>query len=219
VGNYRNATAGAVGVFYRPNEDTMVSVGGTFGNGENMVNAGISLKLGQGNHVSTSRVAMAKEIKNLREAVANQNKAMERQEKMIADQQAQIAQLMGVVNQLTGGQMALRSEPFPDVPENHWAYEYVEKLRAAGMIEGYPDGEYKGDRTMTRYEWAAILARAMANGAGSDPALASDGTLEKLLGEFDAEMKYIRVDTLTEQKNGKPDIQRVRAVRPDPDKV
>ena len=188
-GNYRDATAVAVGAFYRPNEDTMFSVGGNFGNGENMVNAGVSFKLGQGNHVSTSRVAMAKELKDVRAVVAQQAE--------------QIQQLAAMVNSLVGVQ-AVKPDTtvmFPDVPKNHWAYETIKAMAAQGLIEGYPDGTFGGDRTMTRYEFAQIIYRVIQKGIAVD---------SKLIGEFKPELERIRVDTITRDKNGNPTIERVR---------
>lgn len=201
-GNYKNANAAAIGAYYRPNEDTMFSVGGSFGGGENMVNAGISVKLGQGNHVSTSRVAMAKEIKDLR--------------KDVADLKAVVNQQSALIDKLTGvnaGQLSGSDELFPDVPSNHWAYEYVTKLRQAGILTGYPDGNFAGNRMMTRYEFAAIVYRAIMAGAAANPNLNRDGTLDRLAKEFSGEMKYIRIDTIRKDKNGKPTIQRVRVIK------
>ena len=185
-GNYRGANAAAVGAYYRPNEDTMFSVGGTFGNGENMVNAGVSFKLGSGsNHVSTSRVAMAKEIKELRGELEAMKSAM-----LDANAGKKID--------------TSKLQLFPDVPQNHWAYEYVAQLAGNGMIEGYPDGNFAGDRPMTRYEFAAILYRAMTKGA-----VLSD----KILSEFSHELEYFTVDTIAKDKAGNPTIQRVRTVK------
>lgn len=185
-GNYRGANAAAVGAYYRPNEDTMFSVGGTFGNGENMVNAGVSFKLGSGSsHVSTSRVAMAKEIKELRGELEAMKSAM-----LDANAGKKID--------------TSKLQLFPDVPQNHWAYEYVAQLAGNGMIEGYPDGNFAGDRPMTRYEFAAILYRAMTKGA-----VLSD----KILSEFSHELKYFTVDTIAKDKAGNPTIQRVRTVK------
>ena len=201
-GNYRGANAAAVGAYYRPNEDTMFSVGGSFGGGENMVNAGVSIKLGQGNHVSTSRVAMAKEIKDLRQNVANLNAIVNRQSALI--------------DKLTGTNAGMIKDKgndlFPDVPANHWAYEYVTKLKHAGILTGYPDGNFDGDRMMTRYEFAAIVYRAIMAGAASNPALNQDGTLDKLANEFSSEMKYIRIDKIQKDRDGKPTIERVRVI-------
>ncbi|MFV0617018.1 ESPR-type extended signal peptide-containing protein [Megasphaera sp. WILCCON 0056] len=201
-GNYKDASAVAVGAYYRPNEDTMFNIGGSFGGGENMVNAGISFKVGQGNHVSTSRVAMAKEIKDLRQDVANLNAIVNRQSALI--------------DKLTGTHAGTVSDTgndlFPDVPANHWAYEYVTKLKQAGILTGYPDGNFDGDRMMTRYEFAAIVYRAIMAGAASNPALSQDGTLDKLAKEFSPEMKHIRIDTIAKDKDGKPTIERVRVI-------
>ena len=201
-GHYRGANAGAFGAFYKPNEDTTFSVGGTIGGGENMINAGVSFKLGQGNNVSNSRVGMAKEIKHLRDDVAKLEDIVNRQSQMI--------------NQLTGqnpGTIESKgSELFPDVPANHWAYEYVTKLHQLGIIEGYPDGNFDGNRMMTRYEFAAVVYRAIMAGAASNAALQGDDTLDRLANEFSAELKYIRIDTVAKDKDGKPTIQRVRIV-------
>lgn len=203
-GHYKDANAAAVGAFYRPNEDTMFSVGGSFGGGENMVNAGVSVKLGQGNHVSTSRVAMAKEIKDLKKDVA----AL----KAVVNQQS------ALIDKLTGvnaGQLSGSDDLFPDVPSNHWAYEYVTRLKQAGILTGYPDGNFAGDRMMTRYEFAAIVYRAIMAGAAANPSLNKDGTLDRLAKEFSSEMKYIRIDTIRKDRNGRPTIQRVRVIKED----
>lgn len=189
-GNYRGENAVAIGAFYRPNEDTMFSVGGNVGNGDNMVNAGVSFKLGQGNNVSTSRVAMAKEIKSMRDIVAKQD--------------AQIQKLTAMVNALVGMEAIApdTTTMFPDVPENHWAYEAVETMAKTGLVKGYPDGEFKGDRNMTRYEFAQIVYNAIQAGIKVD---------ERLVQEFRPELEYFRIDTISKDKDGNPVIQRVRA--------
>ena len=189
-GNYRGANAVAVGAYSRPNEDTMFSVGGSFGGGENMVNAGVSIKLGQGNHVSTSRVAMAKEMKAMRQHMAEQD--------------ALIAKLQGMHGMAVD---PAKSTLFPDVAENHWAYQYVTTLAKKGILEGYPDGEFKGDRMMTRYEFAAIVYRIVESGVGS-----TDPELSKLVKEFSPELQYIRIDTIQKDRDGKPTIERVRVI-------
>ena len=183
-GNYKDAHAVAVGAFYRPNEDTMFSVGGSFGGGENMVNAGVSLKLGQGNHVSTSKVAMAKEIKDLRN---------------------EVEQLRSALGQVVQGQALdpMKIKLFPDIPENHWAYEYIATLAGNDIIEGYPDGTFAGDRMMTRYEFGAIVYRAMQRGF-EVPA--------RMLKEFEPELERFRVDTIAQNKAGQPTIERVRVI-------
>lgn len=187
-GNYRGANAAAVGLYYRPNEDTMFSVGGSFGGGENMINAGVSLKIGRGNHVSNSRVAMAKEIRDLRQA--------------LAEQAAEIAQLKGMHHLAIDPDKSLL---FPDVADNHWAYEYVSKLAGNGILEGYPDGLFKGNQMMTRYEFAAIVYRLMEKGFGH-----TDPEMNRLAREFSNELSYIRIDTIHQDKDGTPTVQRVR---------
>ena len=189
-GNYNGENAVAVGTFYRPNEDTMFSVGGTFGNGENMINAGVSLKIGAGSsHVTTSRVAMAKEIKSMRDIVAKQD--------------AQIQKLTAMVNALVGVQTETDTTTmFPDVPENHWAYEAVAAMAKSGLVKGYPDGEFKGDRNMTRYEFAQIVYNAIQAGAEVDA---------RLVEEFKPELEYFHIATVAKDKDGNPTIERVRA--------
>lgn len=184
-GNYNGENAAAIGDYYRPNEDTMFSVGGSFGNGENMVNAGVSLKLGQGNHVSTSKVAMAKEIKDLR-------KELEGLKSALLD--------VNAGKKLDTSKLQL----FPDVPKNHWAYEYVSTLKGNGALTGYPDGEFKGDRPMTRYEFATMLYKAMLEGATLS---------DRILKEFAPELERFTVDTVHQDKDGKPTVERVRTVK------
>lgn len=184
-GNYNGANAAAIGAYYRPNEDTMFSVGGSFGGGENMVNAGVSVKLGQGNHVSTSKVAMAKDMLAM--------------QKRMAEMEAQMAKMQGFIGALTG--MDTQTAMFPDVPENHWAYEYVKGLCEQGIIEGYPDGNFNGNRSMTRYEFAAMLYRALAKGVNLDA---------RAVKEFAPELGRIRVDVISQNKEGQPVIERVR---------
>ena len=193
-GNYKDAHAVSVGAFYRPNEDTMFSVGGSFGGGENMVNAGVSVKLGQGNHVSTSKVAMAKEIVDLKDAVTRL--------------EAQNEQFRQIIGQMAG--QPVRNVAFPDVPKDHWAYSYVKSLADRGLLEGYPDGEFKGDRSMTRYEFAAIIYRALQNGAPVD------GNMGKAMEEFGPEMEKVReayrfrVDRISGEDNDRNKVERVR---------
>ena len=192
-GNYKDAHAVSVGAFYRPNEDTMFSVGGSFGGGENMVNAGVSVKLGQGNHVSTSRVALAKEVEDLKAIV-----------------KAQSAEIKAMRGAMQSGASVMKDVNFPAVPKDHWAYSYVKSLADRGLLEGYPDGEFKGDRTMTRYEFAAIIYRALQNGAPIDSDMA------KAIGEFDPEINRIkdldrtRVDRISGKDNDRHKVERVR---------
>jgi hypothetical protein len=185
AGSYSGANAVALGAFYRPNEDVMLSLGGSTGGGENMVNVGATFKLGQHNHVSNSRVAMAKEIKDLRKEVEN---------------------LRGALVDVSAGRKLdpTLTKLFPDVEKNHWAYEEMAQLYGNGMVEGYPDGEFKGDRMMSRYEFAMVVYREMQKGARLS---------ERLLNEFEPELERIRVDTIAKDKNGNPTIQRVRVIK------
>ena len=185
-GNYRGANAAAVGAFYRPNEDTTFSVGGTVGGGENMVNAGVSFKFGQGNHVSNSRVAMAKEIKDLRKEVESLRSAL--------------------VDVAAGKQLnPAKTKLFPDMPKNHWAYKEISELAGNGLLDGYPDGEFKGDRMMTRYEFASIVYRQM---------MAGRELSDRLVQEFEPELEHIRIDVIARHKDGTPSIERVRVNKP-----
>ena len=180
-GNYGGENAAAIGAYYRPDEKVMFSVGGTVGNGENMVNAGVSFSLDRTNHVSNSRTAMAREILDLR---------------------AEVTELKAMVAKGGLGSIAEdKMKIFPDVAENHWAYEYVGKLAAAGIIEGYPDGKFSGDRMMSRYEFAAMLYRAMQKGAQLD---------SKIINEFAPEMGRIRVDRISGEDGDRDKIERVR---------
>ena len=197
VGNYGGETATALGAFYRPNEKVMISAAGTMGNGENMVNMGVSFALDKTNNVSNSRTAMAREIVDLRAHVARQEQALARQDQ-------QIAQLVAMVNQLTGNTMSYEVNKdiiFPDVSENHWAYEYIHSLAAKGIIEGYPDGNFDGDRTMTRYEFATMLYKAMQKGTVLN---------EQIRQEFSAELGRIRVDRIKGAGSDTNKIERVR---------
>jgi len=193
-GNYAGENAMALGAFYRPNEDTMFSVAGSMGNGENMVNAGVSLKLGQKNGVSTSRVALAKEVQDLKAIVKAQNVEIQ-----------QMKASMGMAPQYDK-----KDVNFPDVPANHWAYEYVKDLADKGLVEGYPDGEFKGDRAMTRYEYAAIIYRALQLGAPID------GKMGRAINEFNPELARlrdldrIRVDRISGKDNDRHKVERLR---------
>lgn len=195
-GNYKDAHAVAVGAFYRPNEDTMLSVGGSFGGGENMVNAGVTFKLGQKNSVGRSKVAMAKEIIDLKTEVQllkNQNQAIL---KAFHATGAPGASTTGVA--------------FSDVPQSHWAYTYVKSLADRGYLKGYPDGEFKGNLAMSRYEYAAIIYRALQNGAPLD------GNMVQSMKEFKPEIEAareadrFRVDRISGKDNDRHKVERVR---------
>ena len=187
-GHYHNGNAAALGAFYRPNEDVQLSVGSTLGNGETVVNAGLSGKVGAHSNVSRSRVAIGKEVLELKKTVALQN--------------AQIQKLTTLLNGVAGTNMkADRTTLFPDVPSNHWAYEAVSDLSRRGLVEGYPDGTFGGDRLLTRYEFAEIVYRAIQNGVQVN---------EQLVTEFSPEMALFRVDTVAKNHQGQPTIERVR---------
>lgn len=187
-GHYHNGNAAALGAFYRPNEDVQLSVGSTVGNGETVVNAGLSVKVGAHSNVSRSRVAIGKEVLELKKTVALQN--------------AQIQKLTALLNDVAGTHMkADRTTLFPDVASNHWAYEAVSDLSRRGLVEGYPDGTFGGDRLLTRYEFAQIVYRALQNGVQVD---------EQLVTEFSPEMALFRVDTVAKNHQGQPTIERVR---------
>ena len=187
-GHYHNGNAAALGAFYRPNEDIQLSVGSTVGNGETVVNAGLSVKVGAHSNVSRSRVAIGKEVLELKKTVAVQN--------------AQIQKLTAILNDVAGTRMkADRTTLFPDVASNHWAYEAVSDLSRRGLVEGYPDGTFGGDRLLTRYEFAQIVYRALQNGVQVN---------ERLVTEFSPEMALFRVDTVAKNSQGQPTIERVR---------
>lgn len=187
-GHYHNGNAAALGAFYRPNEDVQLSVGSTVGNGETVVNAGLSVKVGAHSNVSRSRVAIGKEVLELKKTVALQN--------------AQIQKLTALLNDVAGTHMkADRTTLFPDVASNHWAYEAVSDLSRRGLVEGYPDGTFGGNRLLTRYEFAEIVYRALQNGVQVD---------EQLVTEFSPEMALFRVDTVAKNSQGQPTIERVR---------
>ena len=195
-GNYKDAHAAAIGAFYRPNEDVLFSLGGSIGGGENLVNAGITFKLGQKNTVSRSRTAMGREILELKTLVAKQDREIQL-----------LKQAVGLGKEMP---IAAKDVSFPDVPKDHWAYQYVKNLADRGYLEGYPDDEFKGDRAMTRYEYAAIVYRALQNGAPVD------ADMGRSLGEFGPEIEKVastdrfRVDRISGKDNDRYKVERVR---------
>ena len=187
-GHYRSGDAAAIGAFYRPNEDVQLSIGSTVGSDETVFNAGVSVKVGAHNGVSRSRVAIGKEVLALKKTVAEQN--------------AQIQKLTALLNGVAGTKMkADHTTLFPDVAANHWAYEAVSDLSRRGLVEGYPDGTFGGDRLLTRYEFAQIVYRAIQDGVTVD---------DRLVTEFSPEMALFRVDTVAKNAKGEPTIERVR---------
>ena len=148
MGNYGSETATAIGAFYRPNEDVMVNFSTAFGTGENMVGGGVSVRLGKGSN------KLSRQESNALKAQVN-------------DLTARMDALLSVLN-------PNMSKDFPDVPENHWAYEAVSRLAGNDIVQGYPDGEFHGDRTMTRYEMAEIIYNALSRGAEAERELVEE---------------------------------------------
>ena len=192
-GHYHNANSAALGAFYRPNEDTMFSVGGTVGTGETQLNAGVSLRLGKRSPESRSRVAMGREIAELNAR--------------LQDMENKYNNLLQILNPLAIDPS--KTAEFPDVPQNHWAYQYISQLAGNGILVGYPDGTFKGDATMTRYEFATMLYRALQNGAPIDD------NMRRAMDEFQPELQNIRlnhyrVDRISGGDNDRHKTERVR---------
>ena len=148
IGNYGSETAAAIGAFYRPNDNVMVNLSTAFGTGENMVGGGVSVRLGKGGN------KLSREETNALKAQVN-------------DLTARMDALLSVLN-------PNMSKDFPDVPENHWAYEAVSRLAGNDIVQGYPDGEFHGERTMTRYEMAEIIYNALSRGAEAEKELVEE---------------------------------------------
>ena len=148
IGNYGSETAAALGAFYRPNDNVMVNLSTAFGTGENMVGGGVSVRLGKGGN------KLSREETNALKA-------------QVADLTARMDALLSVLN-------PNMSKDFPDVPENHWAYEAVSRLAGNDIVQGYPDGEFHGERTMTRYEMAEIIYNALSRGAEAERELVEE---------------------------------------------
>ena len=155
VGNYKNKTATALGLFYRPNEDVMFNVSGTVGSSDNMVGGGVAIRIGHGGNKARN--------KQMAENAAYVKGLESRVDKL----QQQMDALLSVLNPNL-------SKDFPDVPENHWAYEAVSRLAGNGIIQGYEDGKYHGERTMTRYEMAEIIYKALSKGAEAEAELVEE---------------------------------------------
>ena len=192
-GHYHNANSAALGAFYRPNEDTMFSVGGTVGTGETQLNAGVSLRLGKRSPESRSRVAMGREIAELNAR--------------LQDMENKYNNLLQILNPLAIDPS--KTAEFPDVPQNHWAYQYISQLAGNGILVGYPDGTFKGDAKMTRYEFATMLYRALQNGAPIDE------NMKRAMNEFGPELQNIRlnhfrIDRISGSDNDRHKTERVR---------
>ena len=192
-GHYHNANSAALGAFYRPNEDTMFSVGGTVGTGETQLNAGVSIRLGKRSPESRSRVAMGREIAELNAR--------------LQDMENKYNNLLQILTPHAIDPS--KTAEFPDVPRNHWAYQYISQLAGNGILVGYPDGTFKGDVKMTRYEFATMLYRALQNGAPIDD------NMKRALNEFGPELQNIRlnhfrVDRISGADNDRHKTERVR---------
>ena len=192
-GHYHNANSAALGAFYRPNEDTMFSVGGTVGTGESQLNAGVSIRLGKRSPESRSRVAMGREIAELNAR--------------LQDMENKYNNLLQILNPLAIDPS--KTAEFPDVPQNHWAYQYISQLAGNGILVGYPDGTFKGDAKMTRYEFATMLYRALQNGAPIDD------NMKRAMNEFGPELQNIRlnhfrIDRISGGDNDRHKTERVR---------
>ena len=192
-GHYHNANSAALGAFYRPNEDTMFSVGGTVGTGESQLNAGVSIRLGKRSPESRSRVAMGREIAELNAR--------------LQDMENKYNNLLQILTPHAIDPS--KTAEFPDVPRNHWAYQYISQLAGNGILVGYPDGTFKGDVKMTRYEFATMLYRALQNGAPIDE------NMKRALNEFGPELQNIRlnhfrVDRISGADNDRHKTERVR---------
>ena len=192
-GHYHNANSAALGAFYRPNEDTMFSVGGTVGTGESQLNAGVSIRLGKRSPESRSRVAMGREIAELNAR--------------LQDMENKYNNLLQILTPHAIDPS--KTAEFPDVPRNHWAYQYISQLAGNGILVGYPDGTFKGDVKMTRYEFATMLYRALQNGAPIDD------NMKRAMNEFGPELQNIRlnhfrVDRISGDDNDRHKTERVR---------
>lgn len=168
-GNYKGSNAVAVGVFAHPNENTLLSLGATFGTGDNMINAGATFRVGKSyKQVTNSNVAVAKDVQDL----AKKYEALAQK----------YDNLVKSLNHTNGTDYDV---VFPDVPKGHWAYDFVKELSDKGYLVGYPDGTFKGDKAMTRYEFATALYRALQNGA------VMDANMVKAIKEFKPELKDV----------------------------
>lgn len=191
-GHYKGQNAGAIGVAYQPNENTMITASTTIGK-DAMYGAGVSMKFGKSSKMNANKqVAMAKEIEELRAIVAAQN-----------------AKIDALVDHAMGKDEAITDVVFPDVPENHWAYNMVQDLAYKGIVVGYPDGNFSGDRTLTRYEFAVALDRAISAGY-------MNPELGRAIKEFKVELDQVqngmrfRVDRVSGKDGATDKVERVR---------
>ena len=191
-GHYKGQNAGALGVAYQPNENTMISVSSTIGK-DAMIGAGVSMKFGKSSKMNANKqVAMAKEIQELRAIVAAQN-----------------AKIDALVDHAMGRNEAITDVVFPDVPENHWAYMMVQDLAYKGIVVGYPDGNFSGDRTLTRYEFAVALDRAISAGYMNPELGRAIKEFKPELDSIYANMRF-RVDRESGKDGSVNKVERVR---------
>ena len=199
-GNYKGKNATALGAFYQPNENVLLSVGTTLGTGENMVNAGATVRFGSHSSMTTNKqVAVAKEVQDLKLQLSAISQKYDNLVKNLSAQKA--------------GQDV--DFEYNDLPKDHWAYDFVKKLSDKGYLNGYPDGTFKGDAKMTRYEFAAALWRAVNNGAIIDSQMA------KAIKEFEPELEEVnkimryRIDTVAGEDNSVHKTERLRVNKND----
>ena len=236
-GNYRGASAAAVGMYYHPDETTTMSVGASFGGGENMVNAGITWKMGKDSgHMRTQAATKAVPVQFVAAptqttqstgqtegtktpqpvtavtttasgqqvpivaaylpSVDNSTRAENDELKELLARQTAI--LEKLAEQKTAAAPAAAAAPvsgedlFPDVPENHWAYDFVAKLAKAGALKDCRVEDPANNPMLTRNDFAQILYTALKNGATKNPALNKDNGLNRLASEFRAELKNVK---------------------------
>jgi hep/hag repeat protein len=199
-GNYKGKNATALGAFYQPNENVLLSVGTTLGTGENMINAGATVRFGSHSSMTTNKqVAVAKEVQDLKLQLSAISQKYDNLVKNLSAQKA--------------GQDV--DFEYSDLPKDHWAYDFVKKLSDKGYLNGYPDGTFKGDTKMTRYEFAAALWRAVNNGAIIDAQMA------KAIKEFEPELEEVnkimryRIDTVAGKDNSVYKTERLRVNKND----
>jgi hypothetical protein len=199
-GNYKGKNATALGAFYQPNENVLLSVGTTLGTGENMINAGATVRFGSHSSMTTNKqVAVAKEVQDLKLQLSAISQKYDNLVKNLSAQKA--------------GQDV--DFEYSDLPKDHWAYDFVKKLSDKGYLNGYPDGTFKGDTKMTRYEFAAALWRAVNNGAIIDAQMA------KAIKEFEPELEEVNkimryhIDTVAGKDNSVHKTERLRVNKND----
>ena len=236
-GNYRGASAAAVGMYYHPDETTTMSIGASFGGGENMVNAGITWKMGKDSgHMRTQAATKAVPVQFVAAptqttqptgqtegtktpqpvtavtttasgqqvpivaaylpSIDNSTRAENDELKELLARQTAI--LEKLAEQKTAAAPAAAAAPvsgedlFPDVPENHWAYDFVAKLAQAGALKDCRVEDPANNPMLTRNDFAQILYTALKNGATKNPALNKDNGLNRLASEFRAELKNVK---------------------------